>query len=334
MEFDPTILKKYLDGKFSLNDKKVVDEYFLDDQFTQLLDLELKKYWKDIYSLDPVLDKINRRIHLQSQKNPAYLRYLWQLYGKVAAILLLPVLIFSVYFMMKRGDGTISTASLVEVYSPYGSRTKFLLPDGSVGWLNGGSSVQYPVSFGQERRVVLNGEAFFEVVKNPQSPFIVDGNSLQIKVLGTSFNVVSYDQDSISEVVVATGKVEVSGEGQKQVLSPSERLISNRLTNKVTRSNVDAENYISWRTGELKFLNDNLDEVVRKLSRYYYADIEVGQDVDKKQQFRAIMQNESLEEILKYMKLTMDIDFIIQERAAGNDNIVSKRKIIITSIKK
>ncbi|WP_423127142.1 FecR family protein [Gaoshiqia sp. Z1-71] len=338
MKFDSTILKKYLSGKFSLNDKAIVDEYFADDQYTSLLDAGLNEYWNSCSGktpakdLNPLLQKINHRILLQSAPKTSKLSLLWQFYSRVAAILLLPVLILSVYLMLQNEDVVSDAASFIEVHSPYGSRTKFSLPDGSTGWLNGGSLIRYPVQFGAERKVVLDGEAFFEVVKNPQSPFIVDATSLQIKVLGTSFNVVAYEVDSISEVVVASGKVEVTGEGQrfKQVLLPSERLICNRVNHQLSKSNVYIENYTSWKSGQLMFLNDKLDEVVRKLSRYYHVDIEVQADVRRTQQFRAIMQHESIDEVLRYMKLTMDIDYIISERTAGEDDLLSKRKIVIT----
>jgi len=344
MKVDRDILKKYLNGRFSLNDKRMIDEYFTDDQYAGSLDAGLNEHWESHmkngygsdHHLEPVLDRVNHQILLHSPKNPNKLRLLWQVYSRVAAVLLFPVLIFSVWFLLQKGNEILTTSSFVEVHSPYGSRTKFVLPDGSAGWLNGGSFIRYPVQFGRERKIVLDGEAFFDVVRNPQSPFIVDANAIQIKVLGTSFNVVSYDKDSISEVVVASGKVEVLGEKGifKQVLFPTERLVSNRVNNQVTKSNVNIQNYISWKSGHLMFINDNLDEVVRKLSRYYHVDIEVKQGVSRTQQFRAIMQNESLEEILRYMKLTMDIDYVIHERMASDDDFISKRKIIISGTNK
>jgi len=343
MRFNADIVRKYLSGKFSLNDKTAVDEFFENEQYSPELDHALKEYWETTTetqveidkNLEPLLDRINHRILLQSKENTGKFRMLWQFYSRIAAILLLPLLIVSLYYSLGSGDKQQSE-TWVEVHSPYGTRTRFSLPDGSTGWLNSGSVISFPSQFGSTRTVTLNGEAYFDVVKNPDAPFIIDAKPVKIKVLGTSFNVVSYDNDSISEVIVASGKVEVEAEGQKdkQKLLPSERLVMNRLNNSLTKSTVDVQNYTSWKTGKLIFLNDNLSEVVRKVSRFYNVDFEVNENVDRKELFRAILEEESLEEVLRYMKLTMSVDYAIQERKQDQDSRISKRKVIITNVVK
>jgi ferric-dicitrate binding protein FerR (iron transport regulator) len=195
--------------------------------------------------------------------------------------------------------------------------------------------IKYLVQFSSVRNVTLNGEAYFDVTKNPESPFVIDAGNIKIKVLGTSFNVVSYKNDSLSEVVVAEGRVEVTAKDQrfKEVLLPSERLALNTVRNTYSKSTVDIQNYISWKTGKLIFMNDRLDEVIQKLSRFYNVDFDVKENVNKNQLFRAILEDESLDEILRYMKLTMGIDYTIQERKIDQDNRLSKQKIIITKAK-
>jgi len=340
MGFNADIVRKYLNGKFSINDKNIIDKFFEDDHYSSELNDVLKEYWEETTvkeignnkNLDAILDKINHRILLLSSKGTSKFKILLQLYSRVAAVLLLPVLLFSIYYYPNPANKDLTT-TWVEVHSPYGARTQFSLPDGSIGWLNSGSIIKYPVPFSSVRMVVLNGEAFFDVVKNPESPFIVDANHVKVKVLGTSFNVVSYDNDSISEVIVASGKVEVSKAGQilTSELLPSERLIVNQSKNSFSKSSVDIQNYTSWKTGKLIFLNDNLDEVVRKVSRFYNVDFEVKENVNRKELFRAILEEESLEEVLRYMKLTMSVDYTIQERKQDQDSRISKRKVIITN---
>ncbi len=341
MRFNADIVRKYLNGKYSLNDKSAVDEFFENEQYSVELNNVLKEYWETTTeapveknkNLDPVLDRINHQILLGTHKNSGKLKLLWQLYSSAAAILILPLLIFSLYYHQSSGIKN-QTINWVEVHSPYGARTRFSLPDGSTGWLNSGSVISYPSQFGAIRTVSLKGEAYFDVVKNPDSPFVIDAKPVKIKVLGTSFNVVSYDNDSISEVIVASGKVEVEAENKKdkQMLAPSERLVINRLNNSVSKSTVDIQNYTSWKTGKLIFLNDNLNEVVRKVSRFYNVDFEVEPNVDRTELFRAILEEESLEEVLRYMKLTMSIDYVIHERKPDQDSRISKRKIIISNI--
>jgi ferric-dicitrate binding protein FerR (iron transport regulator) len=340
MGFNADIVRKYLNGKFSLNDKRIVDEFFENDHYSSELNDVLNEYWEisnthgteSRKNLDGILDKINHQILLRSVQNTTKFKILWQFYSRVAAVLLLPILLLSVYYVLNNHIKDNSD-QWVEIHSPYGARTQFSLPDGSTGWLNSGSIIRYPVQFKAERTVTLNGEAYFDVVKSPGSPFIVDANQVKVKVLGTSFNVVSYDRDSISEVIVASGKVEVSSAGQllASKLLPSERLVLNRSKNRFSKSIVDIQNYTSWKTGKLIFLNDNLDEVVRKVSRFFNVDFEVKENVNRKELFRAILEEESLEEVLRYMKLTMSIDYTVVERKQDQDSRISKRKVIISN---
>lgn len=340
MGFKADIVRKYLNGKFSLNDKRIVDEFFENDHYSADLNDVLNEFWERTNTqrtesgknIDGILDRINHQILLRSTENTNKLKILWKIYSRVAAVLLLPIVIFSVYNSLNK-DVKNNSTHWVEIHSPYGARTQFSLPDGSTGWLNSGSRIKYPVRFKSERTVTLNGEAYFDVVKSPGSPFIVDANQVKVKVLGTSFNVVSYDRDSISEVVVASGKVEVSSAGQllASKLLTSERLVLNRSKNHFSKSIVDIQNYTSWKTGKLIFLNDNLDEVVRKVSRFYNVDFEVKGNVNRTELFRAILEDESLEEVLRYMKLTMSIDYVIQERKQDQDSRILKRKVIISN---
>lgn len=340
MKFDADILRKYLNGKFSLNDKIHVDEFFEDIQYSSELNETLKEFWEETSSkpnvnaqdLDLILDKINHHILLNSRKQ-SQITKLWHLYSKVAAVLLIPVLLFALYYL--NSNNNIQNSTWVEVHSPYGARTHFSLPDGTVGWLNGGSVIEYPAQFGSIRNVTLNGEAYFDVAKNPNSPFIIDANKIKVRVLGTAFDIISYKDDSIAEVIVARGKVEVTAKGRqlKEILHPSDRLALNTVRNTYSKSTVNVQGYVSWKSGKLIFMNESLDEVIRKLSRFYNVDFEIKANVNKDQLFRAELENESLDEILRYMKLTMDIDYVIQERKKDKNGYLSKRKVIITTPK-
>lgn len=337
MGIQKDIVKKYLNGNFSLNEKVELDEYLTDQEHHSEITEVLSDHWNELETaelngtrnLNPLLDKINHQILLHSAKTST-IKMMLQVYAKVAAVLLIPVIIFSIFFYQDKIN-SLSTA-WVEVHSPYGARTQFSLPDGTTGWLNSGSVIKYPSTFSAERNVELNGEAFFDVVKNPQSPFLIVTKSIEIRVLGTSFNVVSYDADSLAEVVVTSGKVEVTASDNrlKQYLLPNERLVFNNQLNRAFKSIVDVQNYTSWKSGKLIFLNDNLDEVVRKLSRFYNVNFNVQDDVNRSQLFRAIMEQESLGEVLRYMKLTMNIDYTVQERKSDHQGNISRREVIIT----
>ncbi|MGE4585965.1 MAG: FecR family protein [Mangrovibacterium sp.] len=339
MGFRAEIVKKFLAGRFSLEEKERVDAYFLEDRYTRDVDRVLEEYWDEltgkkslsVKKLDHILDRIVHHIHLDSVRRAGPFRILWQTWSRVAAVLLLPVLLLSGHFLLHNHSG--EKESWVEVHSPYGSRVQFSLPDGSTGWLNGGSVICYPAQFERTRTVRLEGEAFFEVVKNPSFPFLVSLKGMDIRVVGTSFNVVAYAQDSITEVTVASGKVQVKGKDLafQEKLLPSEHLEVNLQRKRVSKSVVDVESYISWKNGKLVFRNEQLDDVMRKVARYYNADVEIAPEVSREQSFRAILEDEALAEVLRYMELTMPISCSVRERGPTPEGTVSKRKIIINN---
>jgi len=153
------------------------------------------------------------------------------------------------------------------------------LPDGSRVYLNKGSEISYSTAFKNQRAVELQGEAFFEVMSDPQNPFTVSSGEMVVTVLGTSFNVKQLDSSSGLEVYVKTGKVRVSLEESDQYiqLEPEEfGLLENR---KLSSSNLEDPNYISWKTKDFKFVNSALIEVLQELEESYHVDIHT-EDLD------------------------------------------------------
>lgn len=153
------------------------------------------------------------------------------------------------------------------------------LPDGSRVYLNKGAEIAYSKAFKNQRAVKLTGEAFFEVMSDPQNPFIVRSGEMVVSVLGTSFNVKQLDRSSDVEVYVKTGLVKVSLEKSDQFiyLEPEQFGV---VENRNLSSSVQADpNYISWKTKDFKFVNSALIEVLRELEESYHVDIHTG-DVD------------------------------------------------------
>ena len=162
-----------------------------------------------------------------------------------------------------------------------GGEYKVELPDGSQAWLNSESTLVYPSRFtGEERRVYLTGEAYFEVRQDASKPFIVTVDECEVRVLGTTFNVVRYASDRYIVTTLASGSVEVSGsesgdEGERARLrlQPGEQCTYDREKETMTRRTVDVTRYISWKNGLFLFDNISIDELARQISRWY--DVEV-----------------------------------------------------------
>ncbi len=167
--------------------------------------------------------------------------------------------------------------AMAQVIIPYGKRSEITLADGTRIWLNAGSQLSYPVKFkGNTREVYLAGEAFFEVESDPAKPFHVITGDMKIRVTGTRFNVTSYASDPTTQAVLLTGKVSAAKNqrfARSVELEPGERIVYNRLEDNMEKDLVDVELYASWVNGYLRFDNEPVENIFKKLERYYNKNI-------------------------------------------------------------
>ena len=165
---------------------------------------------------------------------------------------------------------------------PKGRHSTLLLSDGTKLWVNAASHVVYPVVFDREKReIYVKGEVYLEVARNESVPFIVKTDRMEIEVLGTSFNVKSFDAiEENSDVVLVTGSVNVRTEsGKKTELKPNQRF-SYAKDGKSTIENVDVYDYICWKDGLMRFKSENLSNILKRLSDYYGKDICWGKEIE------------------------------------------------------
>ncbi len=167
--------------------------------------------------------------------------------------------------------------ALAQVIIPYGKRSDITLADGTRIWLNAGSQLSYPVKFtGNTREVYLAGEAFFEVESDPAKPFHVVTGDMRIKVTGTKFNVTSYAGDQTTQAVLLSGKVSAAKNqrfARPVELRPGERIVYNKQKDNMEKDLVDVELYASWVNGYLRFDNEPVENIFKKLERYYNKNI-------------------------------------------------------------
>lgn len=169
-----------------------------------------------------------------------------------------------------------------EVIVPYGKKMELLLADGTKVWVNAGSRFAFPSKFSQKTREVhLEGEAYFEVAKNEAQPFFVKTGDVNVKVLGTHFNISAYKEDKNIETVLLEGSIMMTnpkmfGLGKNELLlKPNQKACYNKEEKTVNVNNeTNAETYIAWTEGWLEFSRESLNSVFVKLERYYNVDIE------------------------------------------------------------
>ncbi|WP_319228479.1 FecR domain-containing protein [Draconibacterium orientale] len=178
---------------------------------------------------------------------------------------------------LKQNEITYNT-----VIVPYGKRSKITLADNSIIWLNSGSKFIYPAHFpGKKREVFLEGEAFFEVQHDESKPFTVITNSIEVKVLGTVFNVTAYNDDVYTNTVLESGSVEIDYPGKskfktsKLKITPGTSAIYYPEEKIIQKKQVDTRYFTSWREGILLYQHQTLNDIVKKLSRYYNTEISI-----------------------------------------------------------
>ena len=174
------------------------------------------------------------------------------------------------------------TARFNQVIVPWGKRTVISFADGTKLWLNAGSRAVYPVEFTENsREIFIEGEAYFEVAKDENKPFIVKTGLVEVKVLGTKFNINAYPQESKTEVALVSGSVQVASRHQQATqLQPDYMVEINHTTDQQVVKLVDTYDYVCWKEGFLLFHSEHLDVILRKLERHYAVPVVIETRLD------------------------------------------------------
>jgi transmembrane sensor len=198
------------------------------------------------------------------------------------------------------------------ISTPKGGQYQLELPDGSQVWLNATSSIHFPTSFiGNERRIEVTGEAYFEIARDPNMPFIVSVNNAEVQVLGTHFNVNAYDDEDNVKTTLLEGSVKFVNDGNTNILKPGQQAQLTKEGMIKVVSNVDVDEVVAWKNGMFDFDNARIETVMRQLSRWYDVEIEYkGKNDDL---FIAEMRRKiNLSDALKALELTGKVKFDIQ----------------------
>ncbi|MEL7588216.1 MAG: FecR domain-containing protein [Prolixibacteraceae bacterium] len=210
-------------------------------------------------------------------------------------------------------------ASFNQLSVPFGKKSKIILADNSVVWLNAGSRLTYPTCFKEKQRLVrLEGEAFFEISKNKNKPFIVETARSKIRVLGTSFNVKAYPDESSEETVLAEGSINMEFRGVNDrkgiLMTPRQRIVFTNENKSYVVSNVNVEDYTSWTKGMFIFYDEPLPVVLRQVSRYYNLDITWDQKLDTLFISGKLDLREDYQKVLEGIALISDVKYTNTDR--------------------
>ena len=230
--------------------------------------------------------------------------YTWGL--RVAAILIAALLVSNIFFSQKINDNF--AAQLQTITTPYGAKTKYILPDSSIVWLNSGSTFSYSLRFGKTRSVNLVGEAFFEVVKGSK-PFIVNTEYGNVEVKGTSFNVKAYTDDNDFETTLIEGIVAFSVKDSENevTLKPGEQI--EKTENGYVIKPVETKYFTSWKEGKLLFNREPFPSFTKKLERWYNVKIEYNNPKLDELWYTGTIEMESISEVMEMISKAAPVTY-------------------------
>jgi transmembrane sensor len=358
------LLKKYFENCCTEEELSSVLAWFEESASTSDGKSLLFKIWEELpdedsnlkTNFDLLLNRIHHAVNLtQSKKllqkaDQNIIKFrrrenFMQILTRTAAILMLPFLSLGLYMSLKyqsvKHDQASINQAYNEVFSSVDAITKVTLPDGSNVWLNHSSSLKYPAMFhGKTRNVELIGEGYFEVVHNSKIPFIVKAGEIQIKALGTTFNIMAYPDEDKIETSLINGRVELEriGPNGKAIpllkMKPTDLAVFQKSNNEISTRTIDDDRYFSWKDGKLLFNQEPMGDVVKKLSRWFNIDIQIKDPELLDLTYTGTFIHETLPQVMELLAMVSPVSYSISNREKISTGIYSKRKIILSYKKK
>jgi len=334
------LLPSYFSGTLTEAEKREMEDWKGASEENQSVFKNAEKVWQSLnllqemrsYNMPQALTKVHGKTEQAPARTQKGFLFYWQ---RIAAILILPILIGGAIYFTQAKHIAGNLVVWQTITTPPGVKSRAQLPDGTIVWLNSGTNLSYPSSFfDHKRNVKLSGEAFFDVAKDEKHPFLVDLGKINIEVVGTKFNAINYEREGRTEVVLASGKVKLFEkiENENRLVSemkPGQQAIFHHSENTISLNAVETGKYTSWIDGKLIFRDDPMDEVVRKLNRWFNVQIEIADPGIGSYIYTATFRNETVEQILNLIKRTSPVEYTIIPGKRLNDGSFEKQQIII-----
>ncbi len=287
------------------------------------------------------LKKLMRRITRNSPFDGTWRRLgVFTVVTRIAALLFIPLLIVTLFFYNESRNlhreflvSSSQKKTFNTVHAPAGVKTQVALPDGSMVWLNSGSSLSYPAFFDREsRKVELKGEAYFEVIKNERSPMLVSVNNMKVKVYGTKFNVHAFPGDDRVATTLIEGKIAIIPDHSREefLLKPGYTCAFSTRDLKITSKKVEnMVSVIGWKDGKLLFQNEQFSGIILRLNRWYNVDIRLHDKSLGDYVLFATFVDQNIEQVLDILSFSIPIRAEYMKMVKNADGTYQKRKIII-----
>ena len=310
------LLKRFVDGLYTRKDADDLLKHFHAGKYNTEISEAMDNVWEEmeedeVSSLQHQQYREEARLLLSRIRKPEkrfsfipYLRY-------VAIVAVILSIGWGGFRLIRSNQEKVLTYT--EVHVKNGEHKRIILPDGTSVTLNAGSYLRYPREFITDvRRIEMNGEAFFEVTRDEEKPFLIHTKDADVKVLGTSFNVKAFDMDEQLTVSVQTGKVQVDLPEAMMRLLPDEQFVMDKTKGEFQKRNEDARLSTVWIKGGLYFNRTPIRTVVNELVRMYNRTIEFAPGAEYDDYIYGEHDNKSLEAVLKSIQYSTDIKYRIE----------------------
>ncbi|UZR97323.1 FecR family protein [Chondrinema litorale] len=337
---DWTLLAKFFAGEANEQEKDAIAVWLQNPENKKEFD-KARAAWEGNFKMDISFDSdrikrlLSEKINLHEMEQAAEQKEAkqYQLYQEkqknskqflsiAATVIMLMLVGLGTYnYFLSAPKEVKNELALIEKSNPKGRKSTIKLPDGSTVHLNAESLIKIPEHFAANKReVYLEGEAFFEIERDENRPFLVHSADMVTRVLGTSFNVKAFPSDKIFEVVVATGKVGVSNLEANEpsiVLVPNEQGSFNRNDIQFSKKEVDIKRFLCWKDGILLFQDEKIGSIIPELERWFGVEITVKNKEIEEKKFTGEFENMSLEHVLKGMNFSLGFDYSFE-----NDTVI------------
>lgn len=311
------LIRKYLSSKADPQEQSRLLDWMRQGDNLQTFNNEKKIWEEEALKGDMLLEsqyqwnKIQKSLLIQShtrlQQTSLHLKY----FKYAAAVLLLLTLGSTSYFLTLNDE--IGGDFYTEVVAPEGQKTEIILPDQSHVKLNGGTRIRYANNFGlQNRTLELDGEAYFDVTKDPSSAFVVQTQKVSVKVYGTSFNVRAYAEDPTVEVGLKEGSIGIEQNTREVMrMKPNDFVVLDKTTNTLHRETESIDAISAWTKDELVFEEKSFADITQYLERWYGVQVELAPELIDNQLYTFKVKTESLHEVLELINVLKPIHYQI-----------------------
>lgn len=310
---------RYLEGKLDYTEEEILFRFIKETPENEQQFRTWEAEWlTSPEMLSPETDQEWKRLKQRMRVRDGFAagKRWWHSWSRVAAVIGGVVVLMTAFTGIRHYQNRLMAKNIFKLETERAEKTRLMLADGTTVYLNAQSTLCYTGDFNNgQREVRLSGEAYFEVAKQEDVPFVVKTDSYDVVVKGTKFNVSAYQEDPLVTTTLLDGSVDIRCRDKQILLEPGEQVSLNKKSSQFSKERVQAEQYKSWTEGRFEYDKISFRELAERLSRKYDVDIHLDESVEESMAFRISLRNEeTVDDILQALAQIAPIGYEKKER--------------------